>query len=308
LQRSVRRPTVTNALQVTLHLNYKCQQVWPWFINDLLDRELVDIGSLIRRAAAAAMRIVPGGELALDIPLDTIHSHGDPMALGEALTGVFSQIIKQAATPITCQASVRQAGSKIEMRFQGSVSMDGQQLELPEKAVHVINQHGGQVKGNTMNELEVELPLAVMGGNRKDNLDMEDRKGKCRVLVVDDNVDGAVTLSVIIKHMGHSVRITHDGAAALTVAQEFRPELILMDIGMPGMDGYETCQRMRREEWSSGVHIVALTGWGQEEDKRKAMRAGFDRHLVKPVDRKTLIDVLNSVPAPASDGRNMGQG
>jgi CheY-like chemotaxis protein len=94
--------------------------------------------------------------------------------------------------------------------------------------------------------------------------------------------------------MGHSVRITHDGTSALAVGPEFMPDLVLMDIGMPGMDGYETCERMRAEEWSANVRVVALTGWGQEEDKRKARRAGFDLHLVKPVDRKTLIEVITA--------------
>ncbi len=115
-----------------------------------------------------------------------------------------------------------------------------------------------------------------------------------KILVVDDNVDGAVTLGVILKHLGHTVRMTHDGASALIVGQEFKPDLVLMDIGMPGMDGYETCERMRQQTWASSARIVALTGWGQEEDKRKAKRAGFDEHLVKPVDRKTLIDVLSA--------------
>jgi CheY-like chemotaxis protein len=115
-----------------------------------------------------------------------------------------------------------------------------------------------------------------------------------KILVVDDNVDGAVTLGVILKHLGHTVRMTHDGASALVVGQEFRPDLVLMDIGMPGMDGYETCEKMREQQWAATTRIVALTGWGQEEDKRKAKRAGFDEHLVKPVDRKTLIEVLST--------------
>ncbi len=135
---------------------------------------------------------------------------------------------------------------------------------------------------------------------------MQENNGKCKVLVVDDNVDGAVTLSVILKHLGHSVRITHDGNSALAVGQEFVPDLILMDIGMPGMDGYETCERMRNETWSSKVRIVALTGWGQEEDKRKARRAGFDLHLVKPVDRKTLMEVIAStVEGKPLDGNSV---
>ncbi len=137
---------------------------------------------------------------------------------------------------------------------------------------------------------------------------MQEGSGKCKVLVVDDNVDGAVTLSVILKHMGNSVRITHDGRSALAVGAEFVPDLILMDIGMPGMDGYETCERMRQEPWSANVKIVALTGWGQEEDKRKAKRAGFDLHLVKPVERKTLVEVIDQVCEGRMNGHAGGAG
>jgi CheY-like chemotaxis protein len=113
-----------------------------------------------------------------------------------------------------------------------------------------------------------------------------------RVLVVDDNADSAESLSLLLELMGHTVRTAHDGQEALEQAEAFRPELVLMDIGMPRMDGYEAARRLRQLPWASGVVIVALTGWGQDEDKRRSEEAGFNRHLIKPVDPAALEGIL----------------
>jgi CheY-like chemotaxis protein len=113
-----------------------------------------------------------------------------------------------------------------------------------------------------------------------------------RVLVVDDNADSAESLSLLLELMGHTVRTAHDGEEALEQAEAFRPELVLMDIGMPRMDGYEAARRLRQFPWAAGVVIVALTGWGQDEDKRRSEEAGFDRHLIKPVDPNALEALL----------------
>ena len=117
-----------------------------------------------------------------------------------------------------------------------------------------------------------------------------------RVLVVDDNADSAESLSLLLELMGHTVRTAHDGEEALEQAEAFRPELVLMDIGMPRMDGYEAARRLRQLPWAEGVVIVALTGWGQDEDKRRSEEAGFDQHLIKPVD-PTALEALLGQPA-----------
>lgn len=113
-----------------------------------------------------------------------------------------------------------------------------------------------------------------------------------RVLVVDDNLDSAESLSLLLELMGHSVRTAHDGEQALAEADAFRPELVLMDIGMPRMDGYEAARRLRQADWSADTVLVALTGWGQDEDKRRSEEAGFDHHLIKPVDPAALEALL----------------
>lgn len=120
-----------------------------------------------------------------------------------------------------------------------------------------------------------------------------------RILVVDDNIDAAKMLGLVVKVLGNSVRLAHDGRDAIVAAEEFRPDLILMDIGMPHMNGYEAVRHLRAQSWGKDLYIVALTGWGQEEDRRKSKEAGFNQHLVKPVDPAELQRLLGSV-APKS--------
>jgi CheY-like chemotaxis protein len=113
-----------------------------------------------------------------------------------------------------------------------------------------------------------------------------------RVLVVDDNVDAAAMLDMLLRSLGHETRIAHEGATALRIAEEFHPDIVLLDIGMPGIDGYEVARRLRTLK-SRPMRIVAVTGWGQEADRERSREAGFDLHLVKPVDAHELARALN---------------
>jgi len=119
-----------------------------------------------------------------------------------------------------------------------------------------------------------------------------------RVLVVDDNHDGADTLGMMLQALGAEVTVLYDGPAALEHVVDHRPEIVLLDIGMPGMSGYEVAREIRRRVTDVGhVILIALTGWGQEEDRRRSTEAGFDYHLVKPLQFETLQSVLTSVMA-----------
>ena len=113
-----------------------------------------------------------------------------------------------------------------------------------------------------------------------------------RILVVDDNEDAASTLAVLLRIAGNEVQTAYDGAAAIAAAQSSPFDVIMLDIGMPKMNGFAVCRALRAEPWGSGVVIVALTGWGQDEDRRKSKEAGFDGHLVKPVDYADLMKLL----------------
>jgi CheY-like chemotaxis protein len=118
-----------------------------------------------------------------------------------------------------------------------------------------------------------------------------------RVLVVDDNQDAALSMSMILKKQGHVVDIAHDGIEAVAKAELLQPQIIFMDLGMPRMNGYEACKAMRGAAWGKDLYIIALSGWGQAEDRKRSDEAGFDEHIVKPIDRKTLLRLMSEAPA-----------
>ena len=141
---------------------------------------------------------------------------------------------------------------------------------------HFIDGHGGSV----------EAQSTGFGGGSACRL---------KILVVDDNRDGAETLSELLADLGHEVRMAHDGEAALREAGAFRPQVMLLDIGLPMLDGYEVCRRLRAESWGERIGVIAMTGWGDAAAQRKGEEAGFDRHLTKPVEESLLLSTLASL-------------
>ena len=115
-------------------------------------------------------------------------------------------------------------------------------------------------------------------------------------MVVDDNHDAADSLAAVLKMLGAEVRVTHDGQAALDALDAFRPAAVFLDLGMPGMDGYQTARQIRLRDGTRALKLIALTGWGQDSDRRQTEAAGFNQHLVKPADVETLQAVLASLP------------
>ena len=126
---------------------------------------------------------------------------------------------------------------------------------------------------------------------------MKNNLARHRVLVVDDNVDAAKSLGMLLELSGQQVSIAHDGHEGIQKAKDFRPELVLLDIGMPGMDGYEVCRRLRQDKATRDSILIAITGWGLEEDRERALQEGFDCHLVKPVELNTLVKMLEELDA-----------
>jgi CheY-like chemotaxis protein len=113
-----------------------------------------------------------------------------------------------------------------------------------------------------------------------------------RVLIVDDNPDGAESLAMLLELHGHETHKAHDGRDAIEAAERLRPDAVLLDIGLPNLDGYEVCRRLRGEPWGRNLLLIALTGWGQQEDRERSREAGFNNHLVKPVDHDALLALL----------------
>jgi DNA-binding response OmpR family regulator len=121
-----------------------------------------------------------------------------------------------------------------------------------------------------------------------------------KILVVDDNVDSAESLALLLSMNGHQTQVAHDGLEALAVAETFRPDVMLLDLGLPKLDGLEVCRQLRRTDWGRAVSIVALTGFGQDSDRLEVERAGFDRHLLKPIDYDQLLGTLGTLLLPRS--------
>lgn len=124
--------------------------------------------------------------------------------------------------------------------------------------------------------------------------------GMLRVLVVDDNLDAAETLAMLLEMSGHDVKMANDGPEAIEVARRELPQVVLLDIGMPGMNGYDVARKLREQPETRGMVLVAMTGWGQEEDMARSKEAGFDHHLVKPVEPAVLSNLLAKLAADAA--------
>ncbi|MGH8290595.1 MAG: hybrid sensor histidine kinase/response regulator [Steroidobacteraceae bacterium] len=161
-------------------------------------------------------------------------------------------------------------------------------VELHEGRIEARSEGGG--KGT---EILIHLPAVATPAQRTSAPQREsDASSSCRVLIADDNHDAAVSLSMLLQWMGHDTRVVHDGIEALEEAAHFHPDVVLLDIGMPRLDGYETARRLAGQPWAAATQIVAVTGRGQDTDRQRAKAAGFHRHLVKPVDLDVLREVL----------------
>jgi CheY-like chemotaxis protein/two-component sensor histidine kinase len=159
----------------------------------------------------------------------------------------------------------------------------------------LVNLHGGAVEvysagSGQGSEFIVYLPLVLEEAEGKPKVEKEKREAK-RVLVIDDNQDQANSLGMLLKVMGHEVSVAYNGQMALELVEEFTPQIAMVDIGLPGMNGYEVGRRLKDK--FPGVILVAQTGWGQERDRRKSQEAGFDYHLVKPINPESLKNILS---------------
>jgi CheY-like chemotaxis protein len=159
--------------------------------------------------------------------------------------------------------------------------------------------HGGTIEARSDgvgrgSTFVVRLPLAARTIETPRDASRDFAAPRCarRILVVDDNADAADSLAALLRLEGHEVEVAGDGATALRVAGVFRPDVVLLDLGMPGVSGLEVARRLRSSEEGRSALLVAITGWGQAEDRRSTEAAGFDYHLTKPVDPETLTEII----------------
>ncbi len=188
-------------------------------------------------------------------------------------------------------------------------------------ARRLVEMHEGQIDVRSPGtgqgtEVEIRLPTTAAparrsaereGGPAATTVPAEPPLGaatrRLRVLIVEDNLDAAEMLELAVSHLGHATRLAHDGAAAITAATQFTPDVIFLDIGLPVMNGYAVAQTLRGRPEFNHVHIAAVTGWGQEEDRQRAREAGCDSHFTKPLAPAALEDLLATIAQPAPDER-----
>jgi CheY-like chemotaxis protein len=175
----------------------------------------------------------------------------------------------------------------------------------------LVEMHGGRISAHSAgpglgSEFVVRLPLAESAAAtamaKAAATGAAAPPPPCRVLVADDLRDSADSLGLLIELMGHTVEIAYDGEAALSAAERFRPDIVLLDLGMPKLDGFEVSRRIRAAPWSESMRLVAQSGWGQEEDRRRTAEAGFDHHLVKPIDPTALEALMQKLAVAARAG------
>jgi CheY-like chemotaxis protein len=167
----------------------------------------------------------------------------------------------------------------------------------------ILEMHGGTVEAFSEgpgrgSEFVVRLPalaedFEALADTKAAAVDLREA-ASYRVLVVDDNIDSAESMALLLELHGHQLRIAHDGPGALAEARSFRPQVVVLDIGLPGMDGYEVARSLRADALTQNAIVIAMTGYGQSEDRQQSLRAGFDHHLVKPLDPDVLQAIILS--------------
>ena len=195
-----------------------------------------------------------------------------------------------------------------DMFFQADPSLERSQGGLGiglSLVKSVVELHGGTVTARSPgrgkgSEFVVRVPALATSAPAPAPKVIDDGKKTAtprRVLVVDDNRDAAESLAVFLQLSGHTVLTAYDGIEAIEAAEKFRPDLVLLDIGMPNLNGYEACRRIRDTAWGKDMTVIAQTGWGQEDDKQRTRDASFDDHLVKPVDPLAVVKIVAGLPA-----------
>jgi PAS domain S-box-containing protein len=295
-----------------------------------LRRERIELLKIIQQAVETSRPLIEenGHDLTIDAPPDPIFVDADATRLAQ----VFSNLLNNAAkytergghVTLTVErqgsdavVGVRDTGVGIpahmlpkvfEMFTQVDRSLERSQggLGIGLSLVKgLVEMHGGSVEaksdGHGMgSDFLVRLPvvLSLVGRREEKGDDKATATSGRRILVVDDNRDAALSLAMILKSMGNDTQTAYDGMEALDLGAAFKPDVVLLDIGMPKLNGYEVARRIRQQPWGKNLVLVALTGWGQEEDRRHSQEAGFNLHMVKPVEpaalEKLLADVADS--------------
>jgi signal transduction histidine kinase len=300
-----------------------------------LSREPIELAALIARAVETVQPLIQerGHEFTAEIPAGTLRVNGDALRLTQAFGNVLGNAAKYTERGGRISLTVCQQGTVVEIRVRDTgigipaevlprifdlFTQPDRRSDHPHSGLGIglalvrrlLQMHDGTINAHSEgtglgSEFVIRLPLLLettqsangqQSGTRTDDAPPVRR----RILVADDNADALETLATVLELGGHEVFSAPNGSLALESAERHLPEVALLDIGMPLLDGYEVARRIRAQAWGKRITLVAVTGWGQDSDRRRSQEAGFDSHLVKPLDLEKLTQLLARLPASAS--------
>jgi CheY-like chemotaxis protein/two-component sensor histidine kinase len=296
-----------------------------------LHKSVLDLRTVITNAVEAVQPLVQARRHTLhtDLPAQDVRVYGDAVRLAQVVVNLLSNAAKytQQGGRISIQlrqeysndaeprAVVRVSDSGIGIPAQALRTIFEPFTQVPDPsdaapgglglgltvARRLVELHGGTIEARSAgsgqgSEFIVELPVATATSSTltADKASTKPRLSPrgMRILVADDNPDSVQSLTMLLTLAGHETRGARDGAEAIRIADEFRPDVAFLDIGMPNLDGYATARELRTRPWSDRMVLFALTGWGQPEDKARARLAGFDDHLTKPLDFSSMEELI----------------
>ena len=299
-----------------------------------LQTETVELSGIISRAIETTRPLTEARKhrLTVSLPTEPVWLKADPTRLAQVFSNLLNNAAKYTPEGGDISLTAEREGNEIvvgiqdtgvgipaevlphvfDMFTQADRSLDRAQgglgigLTLARKIVQV---HGGAVQAysdgaNKGSKFVVRIPIISEPAFRKAEIgyvNLAPAVRPRRILVVDDNADSTETMSILLKLSGHEVDVAGDGESALEAAGKFQPDIILLDVGLPGMHGYQVAQRLRSQPENKNVVIVALTGYGQEQDRQRAIEAGFDYHFVKPVDFTKLESLFHDLSLKLTD-------
>jgi signal transduction histidine kinase len=288
-----------------------------------LKTEPVALANALDAAIEAARPNLDGKnhQLLVNLPSEVISLEADPLRLAQIISNLLINAAKYSnpgshieinATYAagTVSLSVKDDGVGLAPESIGGIFAMFSQIDAGEGRSEgglgiglalvkgLTELHGGTVEARSAglgrgSEFVLRLPASIEQSSSPRMSAPSARASKRRrVLIADDNRDAADSLSLLLELSGHEVRVAHLGQTALSLAQTYRPDLVILDIGMPDLSGYEVARALRQEPWAAGLQLIAITGWGQDDDRRRALEAGFDRHLTKPIDPEQLQSLI----------------
>lgn len=290
-----------------------------------LRREPFELAATLERAAETIrpQMELAGLRLELSVPPEPLWVDADPVRLTQVLLNLLDNACKYTGEGGTVTLFAEQDGEEVEIRVSDTgIGVRAEDLPVlfqmfarvggPSERIHpglgiglalargLVEMHGGRIEARSEGlgrgaTFVLRLPVLSELPSAAPQPDQHESLGSVRpqrILIADDNRDVVESLALLLELTGYRVEKAYDGLQAVETAERCRPDLVLLDIGMPNLDGYEACRRIRQQPWGRDMLLVALTGWGQEDDRRRSERAGFNSHLVKPVERSDLLRLL----------------